>query len=50
MCKHVLNLLKYVVIEKTLLNVLMRIDGQIQLRFENITPQLGQVAIDNTTY
>ena len=50
MCRHVLNRLKFVVIEKTLLNVLMRIYGQIRLRLENITPQLGQVAFDNTTY
>ena len=50
MCKHVLNLLKYDVIEKSWLNVLMNIYDQIQLRLENITPRLGQVAFGNTTY
>ena len=50
MYRHVLNLLKFVVIEKTLLKVLMRIYGQIRLRLEHITIQLGQVTFDNTTY
>ena len=43
MCKHVLIFFKYV-IEKFLLNVLIKIYGQIQLRLESITPQLGHVA------
>ena len=47
MSKHVLNLLKYVVIEKTFLNDLIKIYGLI---LENINPQLDQVAFDNMTH